>query len=115
VSFAKSVPQIVRTRTRLTLEEACERHGLELEDLRHLVVHPGGAKVLEAYEEALGLELGSLDVSREILQEYGNISSASVLFALERFLGNYPARSGEYGTISALGPGFSAEHVLFRC
>jgi alkylresorcinol/alkylpyrone synthase len=115
VRFAKSVPQIVRTRTRLTLEEASERHGLELGDLRHLVVHPGGAKVLEAYEEALGLEPGSLDVSREILREYGNISSASVLFVLERFLEDYPARSGEYGSISALGPGFSAEHVLFRC
>jgi alkylresorcinol/alkylpyrone synthase len=96
VRFAKSVPQIVRTRTRLTLEEACERHGLELGDLRHFVVHPGGAKVLEAYEEALGFELGSLDLSREVLR-------------------GYRARSEEYGTISALGPGFSAEHVLFRC
>src|SRR3712207_1927747 len=112
---SKSVPQIVRARTRATLEEACERHGLELGDLRHFVVHPGGAKVLEAYEEALGLEPGSLDFPREILHEYGNMSSASVLFVLKRFLEDYPARSGEYGTISALGPGFSAEHVLFRC
>jgi alkylresorcinol/alkylpyrone synthase len=115
VRFARSVPQIVRTRTRATVEEACEKHGVVLEDLRHLVVHPGGAKVLEAYEEALELEPGSLDLSREILREYGNMSSVSVLFVLERFLESYPARSGEYGTISALGPGFSAEHVLFRC
>jgi alkylresorcinol/alkylpyrone synthase len=115
VRFAKSVPQIVRTRTRATIEEACERHGLAPKDLRHLVVHPGGAKVLEAYEQALGLEPGSLDLPREVLQEYGNMSSASVLFVLERFLEDYPARSGEYGSISALGPGFSAEHVLFRC
>ena len=115
VRFAKSVPQIVRTQTRATVEEACERHGIVLEDLRHLVVHPGGAKVLEAYEEALGLGPGSLELPREILREYGNMSSASVLFVLERFLESYPAGSGEYGTISALGPGFSAEHVLFRC
>jgi alkylresorcinol/alkylpyrone synthase len=115
VRFARSVPQIVRTRTRATVEEACEKHGVVLEDLRHLVVHPGGAKVLEAYEEALELEPGSLDLSREILREYGNMSSASVLFVLERFLESYPAGSGEYGAISALGPGFSAEHVLFRC
>jgi len=114
VRFAKSVPQIVRTRTRETLEEACERHGLELGDLRHFVVHPGGARVLEAYEDALGLELGSLDLSREVLREYGNMSSVSVLFVLKRFLEEYQAKSKEYGTISALGPGFSAEHVLFR-
>ena len=115
VRFAKSVPQIVRTRTRATVEEACEGHGIVPEDLRHLVVHPGGAKVIEAYEEALGLEAGSLDLPREILRGYGNMSSASVLFVLERFLEDYPAGSEEYGAISALGPGFSAEHVLFRC
>ena len=115
VRFAKSVPQIVRTRTRATLEEACERHGIKLGDLRHFVVHPGGARVLEAYEDALGLELGSLELSREVLREYGNMSSVSVLFVLERFLEEYQAKSKEYGTISALGPGFSAEHVFFRC
>jgi alkylresorcinol/alkylpyrone synthase len=115
VRFARSVPQIVRTRTRATMEEACEKHGISLEDLRHLVVHPGGVKVLEAYEEALGLESGSLDLSREILRGYGNMSSASVLFVLEQFLEGCPIGSGEYGSISALGPGFSAEHVLFRC
>jgi len=115
VRFARSVPQIVRTRTRVTVEEACERHGIVLEDLRHLVVHPGGVKVLEAYEEALELEPGSLELPREILREYGNMSSASVLFVLERFLEGYPVGSGEHGSISALGPGFSAEHALFRC
>jgi alkylresorcinol/alkylpyrone synthase len=115
VRFAKSVPQIVGTQTRATLEEACERHGLKLGDLRHFVVHPGGARVLEAYEDALGLELGSLDLPREVLREYGNMSSVSVLFVLERFLEEYQAKNKEYGTISALGPGFSAEHALFRC
>src|ERR687886_2767858 len=115
VRFARSVPQIVRSRTRATVEEACKMHDLAPEDIQHLVVHPGGVKVLEAYEEALGLEPGTLVLSREILREYGNMSSASVLFVLERFLESYPAGSGEYGSISALGPGFSAEHVLFRC
>jgi alkylresorcinol/alkylpyrone synthase len=115
VRFARSVPQIVRTRTRATVEEACKKHGLAPEDLRHLVVHPGGAKVLEAYEEALRLKPGSLDLPREVLREYGNMSSVSVLFVLERFLESYPPGSGEYGIISALGPGFSAEHALFRC
>jgi len=115
VRFAKSVPQIVRARTRATVEEACKKHGLASQDLRHLVVHPGGAKVLDAYEEALRLESGSLDLSRVVLREYGNMSSVSALSVLERFLESYPAGSGEYGAISALGPGFSAEHVLFRC
>jgi alkylresorcinol/alkylpyrone synthase len=115
VRFARSVPQIVRTRTRATVEEACKTHDLAPDDIQHLVVHPGGVKVLEAYEEALRLKPGSLDLPREVLREYGNMSSVSVLFVLERFLESYPPGSGEYGIISALGPGFSAEHALFRC
>ena len=115
VRFAKSVPQIVHEKMRGNLEAACTSLGIDLGDLRHFVLHPGGTKVLEAYEETLGLEAGGLDLSWEILRNYGNMSSVSVLFVLERFLEDYPAGSGEYGTISALGPGFSAEHVLFRC
>lgn len=115
VRFARSVPQIVHEKMRGNLEAACDSLGLTIEDLRHFVLHPGGPKVLEAYEETLGLAPGGLDLSREILKDYGNMSSVSVLFVLERFLEGFPAGSGEPGTISALGPGFSAEHVLFRC
>ncbi len=115
VRFARSVPQIVHEKMRGNLEAACDSLDLTLEDLRHFVLHPGGPKVLEAYEETLGLSPSGLDLSREILRDYGNMSSVSVLFVLEQFLEDYPEGSGEHGTISALGPGFSAEHVLFRC
>ncbi len=115
VRFAKSVPVIVHDKMRGNLEAACNSLDLSFQDLRHFVLHPGGPKVLEAYEETLGMSHGSLNLSWEILRNYGNMSSVSVLFVLERFLENYPAGSEEYGTISALGPGFSAEHVLFRC
>jgi alkylresorcinol/alkylpyrone synthase len=114
VRFARSIPQIVREKMRGNLEAACDSLGLRLKDLKHFVLHPGGPKVLEAYEEALGVETAGLDLSREILKNYGNMSSVSVLFVLERFLesGN---SSGERGVLSALGPGFSSEHVFFRC
>jgi alkylresorcinol/alkylpyrone synthase len=115
VRFAKSVPQIVREKMRGNLEAACASLSLSLQNLRHFVLHPGGPKVLEAYEETLDIGYGELELSWEVLRNYGNMSSVSVLFVLERFLENYPAGSGEYGTISALGPGFSAEHVFFKC
>jgi alkylresorcinol/alkylpyrone synthase len=114
VRFARSIPQIVREKMRGNLEAACESLGLRLKDLTHFVLHPGGPKVLEAYEETLGLGPGSLDLSREILRNYGNMSSVSVLFVLERFLESRSSLS-ERGVLSALGPGFSAEHVFFRC
>ena len=115
VRFAKSVPQIVHEKMRGNLEAACDSLGLGLADLDHFVLHPGGPKVLEAYEETLDMKPDALDLSWEILRSYGNMSSVSVLFVLEQFLESYPQGSREYGTISALGPGFSAEHVLFRC
>jgi len=114
VRFARSVPQIVREKMRENLEAACGSLGLGLEDLRHFVLHPGGPKVLEAYEETLGVEPGGFDLSWEILRNYGNMSSVSVLFVLERFLESCGS-PGERGVLSALGPGFSAEHVFFRC
>ncbi len=115
VRFARSVPDVVEGRLRENMEAACASLGIEFSDLKHFVLHPGGAKVLVAYERVLGLEPGALDLSREVLRECGNMSSVSVLFVLERFLEKHRTASGEYGSISALGPGFSAEHVFFRC
>jgi alkylresorcinol/alkylpyrone synthase len=71
--------------------------------------------VLDALEEVLGLEPGGLAFPREVLRECGNMSSVTVMFVLERFLRSRGFAPGEHGLISALGPGFSAEHVFFRC
>jgi alkylresorcinol/alkylpyrone synthase len=50
-----------------------------------------------------------------VLRECGNMSSVTVLFILERFLEGGDFAPGDLGVLSAMGPGFSAEHVLFRC
>jgi alkylresorcinol/alkylpyrone synthase len=79
----------------------------------HYVAHPGGAKVLAAYAESLGLTRGELAHAYDVSQNYGNMSSVTVLFVLERFLASQ-APTGDYGVMMALGPGFSAEQVLFK-
>ncbi len=115
VMISRSIPNLVRQKMRGNLREACEAVGLSPTDLRHFILHPGGAKVLDAFEEALGLEPGSLALPRDVLRGYGNMSSVTVMFVLEQFLAEGGFASGEYGVLSALGPGFSAEHVFFRC
>ncbi len=72
------------------------------------VCHPGGARVLPALEEVLGLGEGALQVEREVLREFGNMSAPTVHFVLERVL-----RDGPPGplTLAALGPGFTASFV----
>ena len=72
------------------------------------VCHPGGAKVLPALEGVLGLAEGALDVERRVLSEFGNMSSPTVHFVLERVLADGPP--GPL-TLAALGPGFTASFV----
>ncbi len=115
VQLSKSVPVIVQERFRPNLEVACDSMGLDFEEIEHFVLHPGGAKVLDAFEDVLGLEPGGLTLSRDVLRECGNMSSVTVLFILERFLEGGDFAPGDLGVLSAMGPGFSAEHVFFRC
>ncbi len=113
VVLSKSVPVIVQKHFRDSLAESCEYVGMGFEELEHFLLHPGGAKVLDAFEEVLTMEPGSLTLSRGVLRDYGNMSAATVLFILERFIESSEP-SGDLGVLSAMGPGFSAEHVFFR-
>lgn len=77
-------------------------------------MHPGGPKILEAVEEALDLRSGELGISWSSLAEVGNLSSASVLVILDRFLANCQPGAGSYGLLMAFGPAFCAELVLLQ-
>ncbi len=77
------------------------------------MAHPGGAKVLKAYQEVLELPGEALVHSHAVLKKYGNMSSATVLFVLEREL-QESHQPGEHGLLTALGPGFSSELMLLR-
>ena len=105
VIFAQAIPPFVRRRLGAAADGILGRMGLAREDIGRFVCHPGGAKVVQALEGALGLGQGSLDVEREVLADYGNMSAPTVLFVLERVLKRAPpARL----FLSSLGPGFTA-------
>jgi alkylresorcinol/alkylpyrone synthase len=112
--FSKDIPMIVRKHVRQNIKELLDKHNLEFGDIKHFVVHPGGIKVVEAYEEAVGLANGAFSYSRKVLREHGNMSSPTVLYVLKEFLSEGKYNPGDYGLISALGPGFSSELILFR-
>jgi alkylresorcinol/alkylpyrone synthase len=88
-------------------------HGLTIDDIGSWVSHPGGPKVLEAINAALGLDDAALELSWRSLSEIGNVSSASVLHIL-RDARDKPPPSGTPGLLMAMGPGFCAELVLLR-
>jgi predicted naringenin-chalcone synthase len=75
-------------------------------------VHPGGKSVLDAVERGLGLAPEALAASRQTLECFGNMSSATVMFVLERLM--QTAQPGQLGCAMSFGPGLTAETMLFH-
>jgi len=114
VVFGAQIPRYVVELFCPEVELLLSRHKLTVPDVAHLVLHPGGAKVLSAYEKALALPPGRLTAARDVMRQYGNMSSVTVLFVLDKILREGQPKPGEYGLMAALGPGFSAEQMLIR-
>jgi predicted naringenin-chalcone synthase len=77
-------------------------------------VHPGGRRIVEVVRERLGLSEAAVGPSFDVLAEFGNMSSPTILFVLERCLGARPA-PGTLGVALAFGPGLTLESMLLRC
>lgn len=78
------------------------------------VLHAAGPRVLDGVRAALGLAEAHLRDSREVLQEFGNMASVTVLFVLERVLRSGRPHAGDWGAMLSVGPGFSAEAALLH-
>lgn len=113
VRLSRDIPSLVRNEMAKLLDASAAAWGIARGNIRHYVLHPGGAKVLEAFAEAAGIAPAVLEHSYWVLHDYGNMSSPTVLFALRHFLDVTP-RTGELGLMLAFGPGFCAEQLLFR-
>ncbi|OFV96084.1 MAG: hypothetical protein A3F68_04490 [Acidobacteria bacterium RIFCSPLOWO2_12_FULL_54_10] len=96
------------------LDELLLPRGLRRSDIRFWCLHPGGRKVIDHVQQALGLSDEDVSVSRHVLRNYGNMSSATVLFVLEEMARSGCPRSGDRGVLIALGPGFAAEAALLE-
>lgn len=115
VVFSKDIPNIVKQNSDAVLKQSLHPLGLDRRDITHWVVHPGGAKVLDAFETTVGLNEGNLKRSRRVLRDHGNMSSPTVLFVLKRLMDEIESGMiGDFGLMTALGPGFSSETIVFQ-
>jgi alkylresorcinol/alkylpyrone synthase len=104
VVFDRAIPPFVTAELAGAIDSILADIGLARSDIDRLCSHPGGAKVITAIEQALSLKTGTLDLEREVLHDYGNMSAPTVLFVAERLIERgLPERT----LMSAFGPGFT--------
>jgi alkylresorcinol/alkylpyrone synthase len=108
VVLSPELPALMSEKLAPALQDFLDRNGFRLSDFNGFLFHPGGRKLIETMQEVLGLSPLQLEHSREVLRNFGNMSSATALFVLERAL-----QAGARGPhlLAAFGPGFSAYFV----
>jgi alkylresorcinol/alkylpyrone synthase len=111
VIFDRAIPPFIESELKVAVEAMLASLGVSFGDIGRLCCHPGGVKVLQAIETALGLAEGSLEIERDILREFGNMSAPTVLFVLERLL---QRGLPEMALMTAFGPGFTCAGLLLE-
>ena len=103
------VPSLIQSNIKSIIDSLLDRGGVSFEAVNIFAVHPGGRAILDKIRDALGLPEDALKVSYDILREYGNMSSVTILFVLGRIL-----ESSVRGRIfaAAFGPGLTVESAL---
>jgi alkylresorcinol/alkylpyrone synthase len=114
IVLSKDVPQLIRDHIREIVDEFLAKFSMSQSDIAAMVLHPGGQKLLQFIEEELGLDPNLTRFSWDVLRDYGNLSSASVLFVLQEWLDKGNVAPGSRGLLAAFGPGFSAELAMLE-
>jgi alkylresorcinol/alkylpyrone synthase len=108
VVLSPQLPSLMRKALAPALHDFLDRNGFRLSDFNGFLFHPGGRKLIETIQDTLDLKPEQFEHSWEVLRQYGNMSSATALFVLDRAL-----KAGARGPhlLAAFGPGFSAYFV----
>ena len=107
------VPNIVRGNIRALVDKLFLRTGITQDDIDYYAIHPGGVKILEACETALGINKADNTRSYEVLRDYGNMSSVTVMFVLKAYMDTLPREEkGKNMLACAFGPGITMESMI---
>lgn len=109
----KAVPETISNHFPNIVHPFLEKNNLSMEQVNHLIFHPGGKKIVQTVEELFGSLGKNIDDTKEVLKFYGNMSSATVLYVLERFM-DKKITKGDFGLMLSFGPGFSAQRILLK-
>ncbi|AWH86030.1 type III polyketide synthase [Flavobacterium album] len=107
------VPETIASHFPDIIHPFLEKNNLKIDDIDHLIFHPGGRKIVSTVEELFSCLGKNIDATKETLKQYGNMSSATVLYVLEKIMDTNPQQR-EKGVMLSFGPGFSAQRVLLE-
>ena len=109
----QEVPQTIADHFPEIIHPFLKKNNSSIEKVDHLIFHPGGKKIVQTVEDLFGKLGKNIDDTKEVLRLYGNMSSATVLYVLERFM-DRPVKKGDQGLMLSFGPGFSAQKILLE-
>lgn len=109
----ETVPETISEHFPKIVHPFLERNNSDIGEINHLIFHPGGRKIVQTVEELFGSLGKNIDDTREVLKQYGNMSSVTVLYVLERFL-EKEITKGDKGLMLSFGPGFTAQSILLQ-
>jgi alkylresorcinol/alkylpyrone synthase len=114
MSLSSYVPDLLAAGIRDFIDEMLDKAGILREDVRHWGIHPGSSKIVDYVGEQLELTPTQTCHSHEVLRNYGNMSSATILFVLDHIQRYGRPNAGDYGVLMAFGPGLTMEAALMQ-
>jgi predicted naringenin-chalcone synthase len=114
MTLSPELPKIILNDASPLLIKYLKENELEISDIKHWALHPGGRAILDSLQNGLGLSDEQMTPSREILRDYGNMSSASILYVLKNIQEKSNVNKTDYCCAVAFGPGLTMEVVLFQ-
>jgi predicted naringenin-chalcone synthase len=111
----KNIPTYLKNNIQKVYLELLEKNQLSTIDISYFAIHPGGKNILKTFATALNISKDNLQLSYDVLKEYGNMSSATIFYVLKELLTKSPSTHNNKLVYSAaFGPGLSVESALFK-
>ncbi len=114
MTLSSELPKIILNSTAPKVKEILSERGLNTNQIKYWALHPGGRAILDSLQNGLELTDEQLKPSREVLKNYGNLSSVSILFVLKELLNEPNLQKDSLCCAIAFGPGLTMEVVLFK-
>jgi len=112
--LSELLPNIIRKNFFSFLEPLLSDHGLQVQDIDHWVIHPGGKKILQSIDLILRPYGKTLDACWDVFSSKGNMSSATVLFILQQVMEKNVLLGGQKGIVLGIGPGLTLSATLLE-